>query len=283
MRLPLLSLLLALFASQCFANITITTVSLPNGSLSTAYAAVINASNGCTPYSWTITSGDLPPGIAMKPSATTTSLDLYGTPTTAGTYSFTVSAEGCGGQFSSVSYKVVVRSSYVNITTSSLPNGTVNTAYSAAINAGGGCTPYQWAIASGALPAGVIATVSRTTRSLNLAGTPTTAATDSLAVKVTGCGGHVSQVSYNVVIQTTANHVVDLNWNASTTSDVIGYNVYRGPDGATWNRINASLVGSTLYSDSTVANSTTYYYATTAVDSSGHESNMSASSKAAIP
>jgi hypothetical protein len=282
MRLPLLSLLLALFASQCFANITITTVSLPNGSLSMAYAAVINASNGCTPYSWTITSGDLPPGISMKPSTTTTSLDLYGTPTTAGTYSFTVSAKGCGGQVSSVSYKVVVRS-YVNITTSSLPNGTVNTAYSAAINAGGGCTPYQWAIASGALPAGVTATVSSTTKSLNLAGTPTTAATDSLAVKVTGCGGHVSQVSYNVVIQTTANHVVDLNWNASPTSDVVGYNVYRGPDGATWNRINASLVGSTLYSDSTVANSTTYYYAATAVDIYGHESDMSASTIAAIP
>jgi hypothetical protein len=282
MRLPLLSLLLALFASQCFANITITTTSLPNGTVSKAYSAVINASNGCTPYSWTITSGDLPPGISMKLSATTTSLDLYGTPTTAATYSFTVSAKGCGGQVSSVSYKVVVQS-YVNITTSSLPNGTVNTAYSAVIDASGGCTPYKWAIASGALPAGVTATVSSTTRSLNLAGTPTTAATDSLAVKVTGCGGHVSQVPYNVVIQTTANHVVDLNWTASTTSDVVGYNVYRGPDGATWERINVSLVGSTLYSDSTVANSTAYYYAATAVDIYGHESNMSASIKAAIP
>ena len=173
--------------------------------------------------------------------------------------------------------------SSVAITTTSLPNGAVNTAYSAVINARGGCTPYKWAIASGALPAGVTATVSSTTRSLNLAGTPTTAATDSLAVKVTGCGGHVSQVSYNVVIQTTANHVVDLNWKASTTSEVVGYNVYRGPDGATWKRINASLVASTLYSDSTVANSTTYYYAVTAVDISGHESSTSASSKVAIP
>ena len=71
--------------------------------------------------------------------------------------------------------------SSVAITTTSLPNGTVNTAYSAVINASGGCTPYKWAIASGALPAGVTATVSSTTRSLNLAGTPTTAATDSLA------------------------------------------------------------------------------------------------------
>ena len=282
MRLPLLPLLLALFASQCFAHITINTTSLPNGTVSKAYSAVINASNGCTPYSWAITSGTLPPGISKKLSATTTSLDLYGTPTTAATYSFTVSAKGCGGHVSSVSYKVVVQSD-VNITTSSLPNGTVNTAYSAVVKASGGCTPYKWAIASGALPAGVTATVSSTTRSLNLAGTPTTAAIDSLSVMVTGCGGHVSQVSYNVVIQITANHVVDLNWMASTTSDVVGYNVYRGPDGATWKRINASLVASTLYSDSAVADSTTYYYATTAVDVYGHESNMSASIQAAIP
>src|SRR5579863_4723974 len=203
MRLPLLSLLLALFASQCFANITITTTSLPNGTVSKAYSAVINASNGCTPYSWAITSGTLPPGISKKLSATTTSLDLYGTPTTAATYSFTVSAKGCGGHVSSVPYKVVVQS-YVNITTSSVPNGMVNTAYSALINASGGCTPYKWAIVSGALPAGVTATVSSTTRSLKLAGTPTTAGTDSLAVKVTGCGGHVSQVSYKVIIQTPA-------------------------------------------------------------------------------
>ena len=76
---------------------------------------------------------------------------------------------------------------------------------------------------------------------------------------------------------------MDLNWKASTTSEVVGYNVYRGPDGATWKRINASLVASTLYSDSTVANSTTYYYAVTAVDISGHESSTSASSKVAIP
>jgi len=102
-------------------------------------------------------------------------------------------------------------------------------------------------------------------------------------VKVTGCGGHVSQVPYKVVIQATANHVVDLNWKASTSSAIVGYNVYRGPDGLTWKEINASLIASTLYSDSTVANSTTYYYATTAVDVDGHESTKSAAVKAVIP
>ena len=54
------------------------------------------------------------------------------------------------------------------------------------------------------MPAGITATVWSTTRSLNLGGTPTTAAIEPFAVKVTGCGGHVSQVSYKVIIQATA-------------------------------------------------------------------------------
>jgi hypothetical protein len=171
----------------------------------------------------------------------------------------------------------------VSLTTTSLPNGTVETAYSEVIKAGGGCTPYKWTIASGALPAGVTAKVSSTTTSLDLAGTPTTAATYSFAVKVTGCGGMASQVAYKVTIQSTANHVVDLSWKASTSGDVAGYNVYRGPDGSTWKKINASVIASTLYDDSTVANGSTYYYATTAVDIEGRESSKSTAIKAVIP
>jgi hypothetical protein len=171
----------------------------------------------------------------------------------------------------------------VAITTSSVPNGTVKTAYSAAINASGGCTPYNWTIASGALPAGISAKVSSTTKSLNLTGTPTTAATYSFAAKVTGCAGGVSQVAYKVAIQATANHVVALSWNRSTSTNVVGYNVYRSVDAATWKKMNASLIASTLYSDSTVANSTTYYYAATAVDVNSHESSKSGAVKAVIP
>lgn len=171
----------------------------------------------------------------------------------------------------------------VAITTTTLPNSTVNTAYSAAVQASGGCTPYAWAIASGALPPGITAKASSTTTAFDLAGKPTKAGTYSFALKVTGCGGHVSQVSYKVVVQAAANHVVDLNWKASTTNDVAGYNVYRSPDKITWKKVNATLVASTLYSDSTVANGSTYYYAATAVDIYGHESNKTSAIKVSIP
>lgn len=102
-------------------------------------------------------------------------------------------------------------------------------------------------------------------------------------MKVTACGGGTSQEAYKVVIQATANHVVDLSWKGSTTSDVTGYNVYRSPDGSTWKKINVSLVASDLYSDSTVANGSTYYYAATAVDINGHESSKTGSIKVVVP
>src|ERR1700691_6713348 len=82
--------------------------------------------------------------------------------------------------------------SSVAVTTSSVPNGTVKTRYSAVIRASGGRTPHKWAIASGTLPADVTAKVSSTTTSLKLAGTPTSAANSSSVVTVTGGGGSFS-------------------------------------------------------------------------------------------
>jgi hypothetical protein len=173
--------------------------------------------------------------------------------------------------------------SSVAITTNSVPNGTTKTDYSAVIHATGGCTPYKWTMASGTLPSGIIAKASSTTTSLDLTGMPTKAGTYSFAEKVTGCGGHFAEVSYKVVIQATANHVVDLSWKASTSGDTVGYNIYRGPNGTTWTKINASLIGGTLYSDSTAADGSTYYYAATAVDVYGHESSKTTAVKAVIP
>jgi Putative Ig domain len=281
-KAQLASLFLLLLATRCF-GVTITTTSLPNGTVGTPYSAAVNTSGGCSPYKWVIASGTLPAGVTAKTSSTTASLSLAGTPTTAATYSFTLKVTGCNGGTSQVTYTVVIHSPTVAITTTSLPNGTVGTAYLATVKASGGCTPYKWTIASGTLPAGVTAKASSTTTSLNLAGTPTTAATFSFTVKVTTCSGGTAQHAYKVVIQTSANHVVDLSWKASTSGDVAGYNVYRSPDGTAWKKINTSLVPSTLYSDSTVANGSTYYYSATAVDIYSHESRKTSPIKVAVP
>jgi hypothetical protein len=280
-------LLVLIAASPCLASlppVNITTTTLPAGVANSTYSAVINATGGCTPYKWAIASGKLPTGFKQKVSSSTTSMTLTGTPTIPATYAFTVAVTGCGGYVDTAALKIVVTDAGATITTASLPNGTVSSAYSAAVDATGGGTPYKWAITSGKLPAGVSQKVSSTTTALNLTGTPTAAGSYAFTVSVTGSGGHVDTASYKVNIQSSAQDVVNLSWKPSTSNDVAGYNVYRSPNGSSsWSKLNPSLVASTLYSDSTVSAKTTYYYAATTVDTHGRESSKTPSAKAVVP
>ena len=64
----------------------VTTVSLPVASAHTAYSQTLTASGGATPYSWSLSSGSLPAGLALN----TTTGAITGTPAAAGTSIFTV-------------------------------------------------------------------------------------------------------------------------------------------------------------------------------------------------
>jgi hypothetical protein len=75
---------------------------------------------------------------------------------------------------------------------------------------------------------------------------------------------------------------VSLGWSPSTSS-VQGYNVYRGTAPGKYSKLNSNLDPNTSYTDSTVASGTTYYYAATAVNSSGQESAFSAPVQIAVP
>jgi hypothetical protein len=78
-------------------------------------------------------------------------------------------------------------------------------------------------------------------------------------------------------------HSVALSWNAST-SQVIGYNVYRGTvSGGPYARLNPSVDANTAYTDSSVQSGLTYYYVTTAVDSQNMESAYSNEATSVIP
>ena len=68
----------------------------------------------------------------------------------------------------------------LQITTTSLPPGTVNVPYSATLVATGGLGPYTWAITQGSLPAGLTLDAS----SGMISGTPTTAGTSNFTVQV---------------------------------------------------------------------------------------------------
>lgn len=65
--------------------LVITTLSLPSATVGSSYSGTLNASGGIAPYTWTVISGALPPGLSLSTSGV-----ISGTPTTAGTYNFTV-------------------------------------------------------------------------------------------------------------------------------------------------------------------------------------------------
>jgi len=71
-------------------------------------------------------------------------------------------------------------------------------------------------------------------------------------------------------------HTVALSWNASTSANILGYNVYRAVYSSSscgsYSQINSALNAGTLYTDSSAANGTSYCYATTAVNTSNEES-----------
>ena len=78
-------------------------------------------------------------------------------------------------------------------------------------------------------------------------------------------------------------HTVALTWDASTSS-VIGYNVYRGTQpGGPYQKLTSSLEPNTTYTDESVLSGTTYYYVTTAVNSSQVESTYSNQAQAVVP
>ncbi len=72
--------------------LTITTTSpLPSGTQSVFYSQTLEATGGTSPYTWSVISGSLPPGLTLSSGGV-----LSGTPTAAGDYSFTVQVSGGG-------------------------------------------------------------------------------------------------------------------------------------------------------------------------------------------
>ncbi len=132
------------------AGLSITTASLPAGARGQLYSVALGAAGGTTPYGWGATG--LPPGISI---AGGTGI-LSGTPTAAGTFSpvFTVT-DNTGLSASRTLSLVVNPPPSPSVSTTSLPAGIQNHAYSGQLAATGGTPPYTWSVTGGTLPTGV--------------------------------------------------------------------------------------------------------------------------------
>lgn len=75
----------------------------PNGVTGVPYSFALGASGGVTPYTYALTSGSLPTGLSLSAGGV-----ISGTPTVAGSYSFTVTATDTNGVSGSVSATVLI-------------------------------------------------------------------------------------------------------------------------------------------------------------------------------
>ncbi|MGA3142677.1 MAG: choice-of-anchor tandem repeat GloVer-containing protein [Verrucomicrobiota bacterium] len=137
------------FIVQPCGGISIVTASLPAGEIGVYYDQTLQASScNIGAYNWTLIGGSLPSGLTLGSNG-----EIYGINDASGTYTFTVQVTDSGslttnGQFS------IAFSNAVQITTTTLPDGTNGSAYSQQLQAAagvpfGGASPYSWSLASG--------------------------------------------------------------------------------------------------------------------------------------
>jgi len=157
-------------------RLTITTASLPNGTVGVAYSSTLAATGGLPEYSWRVSAGSLPGGLALSSAGV-----FSGAPTSAGTFNFTAEVSDSAKNTASRALSITIGSGLTVVTTS-LPEAVLNTAYSQKLLAFGGTQPYTWSLLPGAsLPPGL----SLRADTGDITGTPTTAGAHNFTVQVT--------------------------------------------------------------------------------------------------
>jgi Domain of unknown function (DUF4082)/Putative Ig domain len=94
------------YTSSANTALQITTGPLPGATVSGAYGARLAATGGTTPYTWSLASGTLPAGLSLSTAGT-----ISGTPTTAGSYPFTVQVKDAAAHSVSAPLRIAVGAS----------------------------------------------------------------------------------------------------------------------------------------------------------------------------
>jgi PKD repeat protein len=166
-------------------RVAISTTTLPNGVTGTIYSAPITIAWGVKPYTTTVLG--LPTGLSFD------GVNITGTPMVAGSFTVSVNTtDSVGVSAASVPLTLTVSAPVISSFSTNLPSATVGTAYSGTVSAIGGYGTLSYG-ATG-LPAGLTLT------GKNIAGTPTTAGTYSVAFTVTDSLGTQASTSSSITV-----------------------------------------------------------------------------------
>jgi predicted secreted protein len=153
----------------------------PRGMEGAYYSHTFAAAGGTQPYTWSVTGGSLPTGLNLARATG----DVTGLPTAAGTFTFTLrvtdsstSPATAAGLFS---IEILPPGGPLQITTSSLPDGSEGQSYGAFLTAIGGTIPYTWDVTAGSLPHGL--QITDPVRG-EISGTPSAAGTYFFSVRL---------------------------------------------------------------------------------------------------
>ncbi len=134
--------------------LTVNPTSLPAGAVATYYDKSLTATGGIAPYTWAVAEGDLPPGLTLEENGV-----LYGTPSAAGSFTFTVTLTDSTvptPEEITVPLTIVIEAVQpLAITTPTLPSWAPGTYYDQQLTSSGGTGDYTWSITGGSLPQGV--------------------------------------------------------------------------------------------------------------------------------
>ncbi|MEN3336257.1 MAG: hypothetical protein V7641_5622 [Blastocatellia bacterium] len=116
-----------------------------------AFTLPLSATGGASPYTWAVTAGVLPQGLALNPASGL----LAGTPTATGAATCTVTVSDAQSHKADKVMTITVLPPPLDLMTAQLTAGQQGLAYNQQLAAAGGKPPYIWSIAAGALPAGL--------------------------------------------------------------------------------------------------------------------------------
>jgi hypothetical protein len=165
------------------------TQSLPHAVWKTPYKAQIETQSivgGA--LSWSLTAGELPPGLALDVSSST-SPTIGGTPLVCGTYRFTIAVSDSGGTGYGVYDLVVDRQAIFEVLADAPPAAHQGHPYSLALESRDGQGTLAWTLDAGGLPPGLALDAAGGV----IAGTPTAAGWYPFTVRATDAAGQVAK------------------------------------------------------------------------------------------
>jgi hypothetical protein len=184
-------------APELFPRLVIVTDSIPSAIRGDPYTRSVKAEGGDEAYTWEVTGGALPPGLALTVGHLgADDAIIAGVPEAQGLFTFTLTVTSGDGQAASRSFNLEVRRRLpLSIETPAVPPALAGGPYDVRLRVSGGDGDrFEWALVAGRLPAGL-----ELSPGGRIHGSPATTDTTGFTVEVRS-NGQVVQQSYQLPV-----------------------------------------------------------------------------------